>query len=146
MPYNCTNNVHNNIPELFTRINNIPIHDRLGLMKIIMKQTLEICRLKWPRVHTKQAEFENKDASMLSVCTAPERLENVTFTANFACAWVKPYPNFIVFEKLGLQHVFRPRRKANSLGLKSVLEKLHCRNGSVWTEILTGKIKFSAIV
>ena len=54
--------------------------------------------------------------------------------------------NLIVFEKPCFQNVFCPHKNAkpafsNSFGLKSVLEKLHFRDGLVWTVGLTGEIK-----
>ena len=51
-------------------------------------------------------------------------------------------------EHRSFQNVFRPHENEtptilNSSGLKSVFEKLRCRDGLVWTEGLTGKIKSS---
>ena len=51
-----------------------------------------------------------------------------------------------IFEKLRFQNVFSPHEKqkpafSNSFGLKRVLEKLRCRDGSVWTLGLALEIK-----
>ena len=59
--------------------------------------------------------------------------------------------NVIVFEKLRFQNVFCPNYNAkpafsNSSGLKSVFEKLRFRDRLMWTEGLTGEIKYSGVV
>jgi len=58
----------------------------------------------------------------------------------------RDYRDAIVFEELCSQNVFRytktqRRRFQNSSGLKSVFEKLHFRDGLVWTAGLTVEIK-----
>ena len=57
------------------------------------------------------------------------------------------YRTVIVLEKLRFQNVLRRDEKpvfSNPSGLKSVLEKLRFRDGSVWTVGLTGEISKAA--
>ena len=81
---------------------------------------------------------------------AGEKFENATIAGHFGFVYGKTrsgksrdYSDVTVFEKLRFQSKCFPSTRKRKVGdlLKSVSEKLHFRNGLVWTLSLTAEIK-----